>query len=70
MGDHPKNRHAKGGLVAKEHVDGKVWTQNNGFAGVHRLDLATGKIETWEPQEPRSSTGVGLVDTIGVDDRS
>jgi streptogramin lyase len=31
------------------HIDGKVWTQNNGFAGVHRLDLATGKIETWEP---------------------
>ena len=31
------------------HVDGKVWTQNNGFAGVHRLDLATGAIETWEP---------------------
>src|SRR4029077_18491228 len=31
------------------HVDGKVWTQNNGFAGVHRLDLASGKIETWEP---------------------
>jgi streptogramin lyase len=31
------------------HVDGKVWTQNNGFAGVHRLDLATGRVETWEP---------------------
>jgi streptogramin lyase len=31
------------------HVDGKVWTQNNGFAGVHRLDLKTGKVETWEP---------------------
>jgi streptogramin lyase len=31
------------------HVDGKVWTQNNGFAGVHRLDLATGRIETWLP---------------------
>src|SRR5258708_1166486 len=31
------------------HVDGKVWMQNNGFAGVHRLDLATGKIETREP---------------------
>ena len=31
------------------HIDGKVWTQNNGFAGVHRLDLATGKIETWQP---------------------
>ena len=31
------------------HVDGKVWAQNNGFAGVHRLDIATGQIETWEP---------------------
>ncbi len=31
------------------YVDGKVWAQNNGFAGIHRLDLASGKIETWEP---------------------
>ena len=31
------------------HVDGKVWTQNNGFAGVHRLDIRSGKVETWEP---------------------
>jgi len=31
------------------HVDGKVWSQNNGFAGVHRLDIATGTIETWQP---------------------
>jgi virginiamycin B lyase len=31
------------------HVDGKVWAQNNGFAGVHRLDVATGTIETWRP---------------------
>jgi len=31
------------------HVDGKVWAQNNGFAGIHRLDLASGQIETWEP---------------------
>jgi virginiamycin B lyase len=31
------------------HVDGKVWMQNNGFAIVHRLDLATGKMETFEP---------------------
>jgi len=30
-------------------VDGKVWAQNNGFAGVHRLDLASGKFETFEP---------------------
>jgi virginiamycin B lyase len=31
------------------HVDGKLWSQNNGFAGVHRLDLASGQIETFEP---------------------
>ena len=30
-------------------VDGKVWTQNNGFAGVHRLYIATGSIETFQP---------------------
>ncbi|MEJ0077165.1 MAG: carboxypeptidase regulatory-like domain-containing protein [Alphaproteobacteria bacterium] len=31
------------------HVDGRLWTQNNGFAGVHRLDMASGKVETFEP---------------------
>jgi virginiamycin B lyase len=30
-------------------VDGKVWAQNNGFAAIHRLDIATGKFETFEP---------------------
>ena len=30
-------------------VDGKVWTQNNGIAAVHRLELASGKFETFEP---------------------
>jgi streptogramin lyase len=30
-------------------VDGKIWAQNNGFAGVHRMDLKTGQWETWEP---------------------
>jgi virginiamycin B lyase len=30
-------------------VDGKVWSQNNGFAAIHRLDLNTGAIETIEP---------------------
>jgi len=38
-------------MVSPQHsdVDGKLWTQNNGFAGVHRVDIATGKFETWEP---------------------
>jgi len=31
------------------HMDGKVWSQNNGFAAVHRLDLASGNIETFMP---------------------
>jgi virginiamycin B lyase len=31
------------------HVDDKVWTQNSGFAGVHRFDLKTGQVETWAP---------------------
>ena len=30
-------------------VDGKVWAQNSGFAGIHRLDVATGKLETFQP---------------------
>ena len=30
-------------------VDGKVWAQNSGFAGVHRFDIKTGNVETWAP---------------------
>ena len=33
----------------RSHVDGKVWLQNRSIAGVHRLDLATGEFETFEP---------------------
>jgi virginiamycin B lyase len=38
-------------MVSPQHsdVDGKVWSQNNGFAGIHRLDLASGAIETFRP---------------------
>ena len=32
----------------RSYVDGKVWTQNNGFAAIHRLDLETGHIETFD----------------------
>ena len=33
-------------MVSPQHsdVDGKVWTQNNGFAGVHRLDSARAEL--------------------------
>ena len=29
-------------------VDGKIWTTNVGLSGIHRLDLATGKWETFD----------------------
>jgi streptogramin lyase len=44
-------------------VDGKVWAQNNGFAGVHRVDLATGNWETWEPYKD-SPQGHNIYDVI------
>jgi len=33
----------------RSYVDGKVWLQNNGFASIHRLDTATGKMENFTP---------------------
>jgi streptogramin lyase len=42
--------------VESDAVDGKVWAQNNGFAAVHRLDLASGAIETIAPFK---NAGVG-----------
>ena len=44
-------------------VDGKVWTQNNGFAGVHRVDLKTGHWETWEPFK-EAPVGHNIYDVI------
>ena len=44
-------------------VDGKVWAQNNGFAGVHRIELATNKWETWEPYKA-SPQGHNIYDVI------
>jgi streptogramin lyase len=54
-------------MVSPQHsdVDGKVWTQNNGFAGVHRLDLSTGKIETWRPfKDARKGEPHNIYDVI------
>jgi streptogramin lyase len=44
-------------------VDGKLWAQNNGFAGVHRIDLKTGKWEVWEPYKA-APTGHNIYDVI------
>jgi streptogramin lyase len=45
----------------QSHVDGKVWSQNNGFAAIHRLDLKTGEIESLEPFK---AAGVGETHNI------
>src|SRR2546429_4708422 len=43
-------------------VDGKLWLNDAGIPGMHRLDMATGKFETWKPYEnmkgPHSVYGI------------
>lgn len=34
-------------------VDGKVWTQNGGMTAIHRIDIKTGKYETFQPFKDR-----------------
>lgn len=47
------------------HVDGKIWTQNNGFAVVHRIDIATGKTETFKPfGDPKDGENHNIYDII------
>jgi virginiamycin B lyase len=39
-------------MLGLEHqVDGKVWTNNAGNQEVYRIDLASGKFETWDPMK-------------------
>ena len=46
-------------------VDGKVWSQNNGFAAIHRLDPQTGKIETVAPFEgPKAGENHNIYDIV------
>src|SRR5262249_22886671 len=46
-------------------VDGRVWSQNNGFAAVHRLDIASGKIETFEPfKDTKAGVNHNIYDVI------
>src|SRR3989442_11721815 len=45
-------------------VDGKVWLNNVGIRGIHRLDLASGKFETFRPYQSLG-LGSGGMDTRG-----
>ncbi len=46
-------------------VDNRVWAQNNGFAAVHRLNLATGAIETIAPfKDARAGENHNIYDIV------
>lgn len=46
-------------------VDGKVWMNNVGIRGLHRLDLASGKFETFSPYKGLASDGGGGMEGAG-----
>jgi virginiamycin B lyase len=49
----------------RSYVDGKVWLQNNGFASVHRLDPATGRMENFTPfQDSKEGENHNIYDVI------
>jgi streptogramin lyase len=49
----------------RNNVDGKVWTQNNGFAIIHRMDMATGNFETFKPfGDPKAGESHNIYDVI------
>jgi virginiamycin B lyase len=41
------------------HLDGKIWMNNVGIRGIHRMDLASGKFETFEPYKDLPGGGAG-----------
>jgi streptogramin lyase len=58
------NEDSQQSMVGPQHwtVDRKVWLNDAGIPGMHRLDMATGKFETWRPYQnmkgPHSVYGI------------
>jgi streptogramin lyase len=52
-------------MPARFSVDGKVWMNNVGIRGIHRLDLASGKFETFLPYQALGPGSGGGMDTGG-----
>src|SRR5262245_24339096 len=58
------NEHSQQSMVGPQRwtVDGKLWINDAGIPGLHRLDMKTGKWETWKPYEnmkgPHSVYGI------------
>jgi streptogramin lyase len=59
-----QNEHSQQSMVGPQQwtVDGKLWINDAGIPGLHRLDTKTGKWETWKPYEnmkgPHSVYGI------------
>jgi streptogramin lyase len=59
-----QNEHSQQSMVGPQQwtVDGKLWINDAGIPGLHRLDMKTGKWETWKPYEnmkgPHSVYGI------------
>jgi len=59
-----QNEHTQQSMVGPQRwtVDGKLWINDAGIPGMHRVDMKTGKWETWKPYEnmkgPHSVYGI------------
>src|SRR3989454_2711779 len=59
-----QNEHSQQSMVGPQRwtVDNKLWINDAGIPGMHRLDMKTGKWETWKPYEnmkgPHSVYGI------------
>jgi virginiamycin B lyase len=59
-----QNEHTQQSMVGPQHwtVDDKLWINDAGIPGLHRLDMKSGKWETWKPYEnmkgPHSVYGI------------
>src|SRR4029453_7105884 len=57
-------------MPLQSHVDGKDWMNSVGITGMHRLDLASGKFETFEPYKTMPKTPEHSVYGIKADSKN
>jgi streptogramin lyase len=58
-------------MLGLEHqVDGKIWTNNAGNQEIYRIDLASGKYETWAPMKQIATPGNHTVYGIASDSKN
>jgi virginiamycin B lyase len=57
-------------LGMSHEVDGKLWTNNAGNQELYRIDLASGKYETWDPMKQITSGGRHSIYGIASDSKN